>query len=697
MKALYKKHLQNFCMVLVLLFGVFMSCAELNVPSPTVFQDKDVFANETSLMAYLARMYSRMPFEDFRYSVRRQFFDDWLAIPDACSGQCFERDAPGWFLTREGDQRNNEYWAEAFGLIRDANVLLETLPKYQQNFTPAFYSHSIGEAYFVRAFVNYSMIKRYGGIPLALKVMTYPDQTPAELEIPRSTEAQCWDQVLADFNEAIKYLSDVSPQVGLASKNIALAFKSEAMLYAGTEAKYNKQTGFGQKTGVRVIGFDPGTEATYSKKYLQEAYNAAREIMKKGKFSLYKKSWSPGDPQAQFQNMQDMFFDSNSPENIYCMEYALNYKVHGYDVYAVPLQLRGAGYSCEANPILDFVEKYDGLPKNPDGTIKVFDKDPSDPTRKYLLFDSPMDLFKNAEPRLRAYVCFPMDVMKGEVIDIRRGVYTADVTNGISPLLVQNGKEVYDAAPGPAYSSCDAAQGKGAFTTKSLFTGVHGDNNKVPIKIKWKDGRDTTVNSSGLSGPFDDALGANGGFTIRKWINPNLPTSGVLEGRMVQHFVLMRYAEVLLNAAEAACELAIAGVAAPAGDNFADIATQAIVDIRERAGADPLVGKLTMDETGKMLIRKERQKELAYENHNLWDIRRWRTQHSDVVNGRTGANGIYYRGLYPFYSEKAGKYFFDVRLEEHNWMYKLQEVEYYLAIPDGEVSKSTVIDQQPFR
>jgi len=695
MKALYKKHLQNFCMVLVLLFGVFVSCAELNVPSPTVLQDKDVFGSETSMMAYLARIYSRMPFEDFRYSPQRQFFDDWLVIPDNKSGQLFERDAIG-FMTVEGNDRNGSYWTDAFGLLRDANYLLEEFPKYQQNFTPAFYSHCIGEAYFARAYVNYAMTKRYGGIPLVLSVLKYPENAAAELEIPRSTEAQCWDQVLADFNDAIKNLSETSPRKGLANKDIALAFKSEAMLYAGTVAKYNKSTGFGQKTGVRVIGFDPGTEASYSKKYLQEAYNAAREVMKRGHFSLYKKSWSPTDRQAQYKNMVDMFFDSSSPENIYCMDYAFGYKVHGYDVYAVPLQLRGAGYANEANPILDFVEKYDGLPKNPDGTIKVFDKDPSDPTRKYLLFDSPLDLFKNAEPRLRAYVCFPMDVMKGQVIDVRRGIYTADVTNGISPLLVQNGKEVYDAAPGPPYSSVDAAQGKGAFTSKCLYT-AGDENNRNAIKIKWKDGRDTTMSSAGLSGPFDGTGGVNGGFTIRKWIVDSKPTSQVTEGTFTQSFILMRYAEVLLNAAEAACELAIAGVAAPAGDNFADIATQAIADIRERAGADPLVGKLTMDDNGKMLIRKERQKELAYEWHNLWDIRRWRTQHSDVVNGRTGATGIYYRGLYPFYSEKAGKYFFDVRLEDHSWMFKLQEVEYYLAIPSDQVSKSPVIDQQPFR
>ncbi len=40
------------------------------------------------------------------------------------------------------------------------------------------------------------------------------------------------------------------------------------------------------------------------------------------------------------------------------------------------------------------------------------------------MYDSPMDYYKNAEPRLRAYVIFPGDVFKGKEIEIYAGVYT---------------------------------------------------------------------------------------------------------------------------------------------------------------------------------------------------------------------------------------------------------------------------------
>ena len=47
----------------------------------------------------------------------------------------------------------------------------------------------------------------------------------------------------------------------------------------------------------------------------------------------------------------------------------------------------------------------------------------------------------------------------------------------------------------------------------------------------------------------------------------------------------MRYAEVLLNAAEAAVELSLASVSSPDGTDMLSVATKAINDIRERAGA----------------------------------------------------------------------------------------------------------------
>ena len=57
-----------------------------------------------------------------------------------------------------------------------------------------------------------------------------------------------------------------------------------------------------------------------------------------------------------------------------------------------------------------------------------------------------------------------------------------------------------------------------------------------------------------------------------------------------------------------------------------------------------------------------------------------------------------FRGLYPFFSTKANKYFFDAH---YQWIslktFEYTIVDYYFAIPGNEISKSKVIDQQPNR
>ncbi|HEX2976232.1 MAG TPA: RagB/SusD family nutrient uptake outer membrane protein, partial [Bacteroidales bacterium] len=485
-----------------------------------VVQDKDLYSSAAGMSVYLSRMYSQMPFEDFKYSPARQFFDDWLVTPGTNEGSSIGRDA-GTAMTSEGWSRNGAYWTRAYNLLRDANRLLETLPEYKANFSESEYNDFIGEAYFARAMVFYALAKRYGGVPLVMEVLNYPEIPAAQLEVPRSTEEETWNQALADFDLAIANLPETSPTRGYANKYVAYGFKSEAMLYAGSVAKYNKITGFGDKTGVRVIGFDPATSAAASIKYFRESYNAAREIMKASKYSLYKKKWAANDKEAQYLNMVEMFFDITSSENIYIKEYKYPDLVHGFDAYNIPRQLMGGnGYSAGNCPTLDFVEMFDGFSKNPDGTIKVFDDN-----GKYLLFDKITDIFANAEPRLRAYVILPGDVFKGEVIDIRRGIYTGDATSGINPLRVMNGGGPDYTVSGPSkYNQVDAYTAKGAFAgNKSLFLSQNGTTHET-VNVNG-----TPMNAGGKSGPFSaDNTAAMTGFVIRKWLNPNMPQSLVL-------------------------------------------------------------------------------------------------------------------------------------------------------------------------
>lgn len=676
---------------------VAVSCIDMNLTPNNIVTDDDLMGSNKGMAIYMTRMYSQMPFEDFKYMAAWGFeYNGWLGALgiDGC-GECMNRDD----VFRTFRSERTPFWGQAFVLLRDANHLIEAFPSYRSSYNDAEYSFYLGQAYFVRAYTFYQMARRFGGIPLVTRTISYPAES-SELEIPRSSEEDTWNQICADFDKAAELLPETALLSGLADKYAVLAFKAEAMLYAGSVAKYNETvpgnlTGLGSKTGVRVIGFEKNRAKELSVHWFGESYKAAREVMESGRYSLYKKKWVAGDNEAIYNNMVDMFSDLTSPENIFVKEYVYPSLTHGLDAYSSPFIFRAplCSGSC---PSLDFVELFDGFERYPDGGIKVTDGN-SNTEGHYLMYDTPMDFFKNAEPRLRAYVIFPGDEFRKQEIEIRAGVYTG--TTPVSPFWSDYS---YSRATTNYYQNLDQYKN----SPKTLYLSPRSASGQELVEV---DGKQMTA--AGANGPFYDVKDNEGnlsGFYLRKYLNPD-PAYITGEGKSAQPFILMRYADVLLAAAEAGVELSIAGASSPVeGDNMLAIATDAVNEIRERAGAVLLDSPLKADDESRDIVRKERRKELAFEHKSKWDIRRWRVQHDEGRDGFWGehrdrnrfGNGESYRlhGLYPFYSTVEKKYFFDANFQMAREMeLKYNAIDYYFEIPSSEVSKSSVIDQQPNR
>jgi hypothetical protein len=106
-------------------------------------------------------------------------------------------------------------------------------------------------------------------------------------------------------------------------------------------------------------------------------------------------------------------------------------------------------------------------------------------------------------------------------------------------------------------------------------------------------------------------------------------------GHSGQNFIDIRFAEILLNYAEAALELNIDKPAA----------LDAINLIRGRAG----ISLLPLSELTLSKVRHERKVELAFEGKRFWDIRRWRI-------GTDLFRGTYMHGLWPYLKYENGTY-----------------------------------------
>lgn len=678
---------------------LFLSSCEMYIPPKNTLTDNDLMSSDAGLSIYMSRLYSQMPWEDFKYMAqwglpRRS---SWLG--------CFGVEGTGEAVNRDGlttpfRGEDDPWWGAAYTLIRDANKLIEGLPAYRDNYAnEAVYNDYIGQAYFVRAYSYYQMARRYGGVPLVTEVIEYP-ATSDKLELYRASEEDTWNQILADFDMAAELMMPKSKLRGYANKYVALAFKAEAMLYAGSVAKYNSTvtgnlTGIGAKSGNRVMGFGDNA-AELSQKWFAEAYKAAREVMTEGGYSLYKKTWAEGDKEAQYRNMVDMWSDLTSPENILVREYEYPTLCHGLDAYSSPFLWHSplAGGTC---PTLDFIEMFDGLEYHPDGTLKLTTGSTND-KGEYLLYDSPMDLFAQVEPRLRAYVILPMDEFRKETIEVRAGIFTGG-SQGHVPLLFGDNYS-YGAAQ---TKYADSPYYKGS--NKSLYLGAQPTSGIETVSVNGKE-----MPATGACGVWQEYYESTlTGLHLRKYLDENKVIENIGEGKSDQPFILMRYADVLLAAAEAAVELAIAGVPCPIqGEDMLAVATEAINDIRQRAGADLLTQSLTADEISRNIVRRERRKELAFEHKTKWDLRRWRVQHEGAKELFWGVEkdaGIFssgskyrFRALYPFYSSVNGKYFFDahfINVSPKEFEYNV--IDYYFSVPSDEVSKSEYIDQQPNR
>ena len=194
----------------MLCMTVATSCVDMDIEPKNIVTSESLISNESGMDIYMARMYSLMPWEDFKYLGQwGLIYQGWLnAIGIDGTGEAVNRDGICCAFTGE----SNPYWSSPFKLLRDANYLIENLPQYQNSFAEITYNHYLGEAYYVRATVFYAMARRFGGIPLVTKVIQYPGD--GELEVPRASEEETWNQILADYDKAIELMMPTSPKSG---------------------------------------------------------------------------------------------------------------------------------------------------------------------------------------------------------------------------------------------------------------------------------------------------------------------------------------------------------------------------------------------------------------------------------------------------------------------------------------------------
>lgn len=164
------------------------------------------------------------------------------------------------------------------------------------------------------------------------------------------------------------------------------------------------------------------------------------------------------------------------------------------------------------------------------------------------------------------------------------------------------------------------------------------------------------------------------GYFLRKMVDETHDVIAYSNG--VQPLSVLRYAEVLLNKAEACYHL-----------NQTAEANAAVKAIRDR------VGLPYTDKGGSALwdaIRQERKVELAFEGLWYWDLRRWGVAHKQYPEGLTG----YQQHGLKIESNGDGTFtytYVSVDDQDRNFPQKM----YRFPMPAGELNNNALVEQYP--
>lgn len=614
----------------------------LDIPPIQVLPNDVAFSDPALVLSILGDLYNRQLDFSSLDNGWRSFADFSETFPSE-NGSYFLVQRTGWGYGEWGIN-----WNQSYTYIRELNLFLERIST-STALTADEKARFTAEGKFLRANQYFEMVKRMGGVPLVTTSLQYDPGKgdPASLQIARSKESEVYDFVISEAETIKDQLPANATIKSRATKAAALAMEARAALYAASIAKYGAGT-----PQVFLPNGEVGIPAGMAAGYYTKALAASEEIIKgnAGAYQLYNVLPDKSD------NFAAIFLDKSTvnQESILIEDFkaAGAGRSHGYTINNQPYSFSDEGGDAgRLNPSLNFVQSFEKL----DNTFAPLPTKDGQGNPVYYDFnpDGLFQIFAGRDARLAGTVLLPNAIFKGSRVDIWKG---------------------YQLADGSILTSDEASQ------------------------LKPLPGTTTDVQVVGKDGPVNIEFRAQSGFYIRKWLDPTVGSGRRGRGSDVA-FIRYRYAEVLLNAAEAAFELGQTALAA-------DYMNQ----VRSRAGLMiPLTaGEITFDR-----IVHERRVELAFEGHELFDKKRWRIAHivwdgnattlTDLTNniGKATKRNTQPWALYPYKiynpgNPNNGKWIFkEVLPAVVNGFNRFQFGNYYSFIDDNIRAANPKIVRQP--
>lgn len=473
-----------------------ISCNDyLEKESFNIITPEQVWENPKLINATLVNLYANLQLEDFNYWHR----EEWRLMNPATlsdEGQgSFQKDPmfdnANASYTYE-DALFEQKFSDRYKYIRNCNDFLTQLADAKA-LTDTEKKELEAEVRFLRAMHYFTLVKRYGGVPLVTSPQEYNSSDLESLLVERDTEQAVYDFIITESKEAANSLPVVrnSENKYRANKGTALALCSRSALYAGSISKY----------GTVELNGIVGISSSETTRLFQEAYDASNNLIALNEYSLYNNK-----PNDKSQNYCDIFLKGNGDNGEYIFQKQYNVagnKGHDWDKRNAPFSFRAGGWGCGVAPTLEMVEAYEYVDGR-EGTLILTDAS-GNPRR----FDSMYDVFEGKDPRLFASIYLPGSPCQTDRIEWMRGVIESD-------------------------------------SKRYVATSQPDGGNTVEIN-------GVTYSTSGKDGGADAGDASKTGFYQKKFWDETLTDMNM--GKSETPWPVFRLGEIYLNLAEAAYEL----------------------------------------------------------------------------------------------------------------------------------------------
>ncbi|MCL3850685.1 MULTISPECIES: RagB/SusD family nutrient uptake outer membrane protein [Parabacteroides] len=286
------------------------SCDPLGIePTTSVFEDQ-FWANAQLSRTFVNQFYLWGPAGANQAFQAEQWSDNACGNIDRDQNTFRQYDYNG----RRYDEMNSAGivgapWGDGYKRIRQTNLAIERIPEVP-NITEEESSQLLAESYAFRA-LYYADMERYWGImPIITNTMTIFDETM----LPQNSREEVFDQILSDYDKALELFkkASVKPTLGLLNENAVQVLKSRSALAAACAAEASAKGLYDQLAG----SVESKTLYKFTKDaghYYQMAYEAAKSVI--GKYELesdYAKLFNTSNGHTSVESIWPVMFNESN-------------------------------------------------------------------------------------------------------------------------------------------------------------------------------------------------------------------------------------------------------------------------------------------------------------------------------------------------------------------------------------------------